>query len=100
MRSNPKKPLNAKKQHFCTSVYPQEYCLICGKKIFRSKNHHTNRQRRNVKTITCSPNCSKTYGTIVVKYNLKKIPPIKRHTLAKEIYKNQKIGLKINRIVP
>jgi len=36
-------------------------CIICGKRIFRSKNQSRTRERRSSRAVTCSRLCSKKY---------------------------------------
>ena len=41
-----------------------EYCIVCGKKIHRSKVTNSLKMRRPLKAVTCSKKCSKIYARI------------------------------------
>jgi len=43
---------------------PRENCIVCGKKIHRSKVKATYKTRRSVNSVTCSHECARLYEKI------------------------------------
>lgn len=46
----------------------REHCIVCGKKIHRSKSTHGRKRRRATWSVTCSHKCSREYNDNPEKY--------------------------------
>jgi len=45
-------------------IEPRKDCIICETEIFRHHNSRSNKERRSIKSLTCSKRCAKIYNRI------------------------------------